>query len=126
MPDEGKAKGQLDKEQLARELVDLQERFTKLQRFCGDLDAFAYTVAHDLKRPLSLILGFSELLLDEQETIPREELTRGLQIILESGRKMSSTVDELLLLVHVRDEERVAIAPLDMGSIVAEALVHPG
>ena len=110
------------KEQLISELADMRQRIAQLQRIRGDMDAFTYTIAHDLKRPLSLILGFSDLLIEEREIASREELLKSLQIIIQSGHKMNSTIDELLLQVHVRDETSPNVTPLDMGSIVSEAL----
>jgi two-component system sensor histidine kinase/response regulator len=112
------------KEQLIKELADLHQHVARLQRFCGDLDAFTYTVAHDLKRPLSLIIGYSDLLIGEYETMPKEEWVECLQAIDQAAQKMNDSINELMLLVHVRDEERVEIAPLDMGSIVTEALAR--
>jgi two-component system sensor histidine kinase/response regulator len=110
------------KEQLIEELADLRQRVARLQRFCGDLDAFAYTVAHDLKRPLSLILGYSDLMISEHETASKEELVACLRAIDQSAQKMNASINELMLLVHLRDEEGISLTPLDMGNIVAEAL----
>jgi light-regulated signal transduction histidine kinase (bacteriophytochrome) len=110
------------KQQLIDELAGLRRHVGRLTSISEDLDASAYTVAHDLKRSLSLILGFSELLLKEYDTVPREELRRCLQMIVESGHKMNSIVDELMLLIHVRDEESPSVGPLEMGDIVAEAV----
>jgi light-regulated signal transduction histidine kinase (bacteriophytochrome) len=112
------------KEQLVEELADLRQRVAQLQRFCGDLDAFAYTVAHDLKHPLSLVIGYSDLLIDGYETMPKEELAECLQTVDQAAQKMNDSINELMLLVHVRDERRVEITPLDMGSVVAEALAR--
>jgi two-component system sensor histidine kinase/response regulator len=110
------------REQLISELTDMRQRVIMLERSQGDIDASTYTVAHDLKRPLSLILGFADLLIREYATVSREELLRCLQIIAQSGRKMNGVIDELMLLVHMRDEQDLKIKPLDMGSIVAEAV----
>lgn len=110
------------KEQLVEELADLRQRVAQLQRFCGDLDAFAYTVAHDLKHPLSLILGYSDLMISEHETASKKDLGACLRAISQSAQKMNASINELMLLVHVRDEEGINLVPLDMGSIVAEAL----
>ncbi len=110
------------KEQLVSESADMRQRIARLQRIRNDMDAFAYTVAHDLKRPLSLIIGFSELLVEDYDTLSKEELLKGLETILQSGHKMNGTIDELMLLVHVRDEAGLAAVPLDMSAIVSEAL----
>lgn len=84
-----------------------------------DLEAYAQTVAHDLKGPLGVVLGYAELLLDE-----RYDLTSGLAEtcitqILQGGRRMVRIIQELLLLASVRRGE-VTLEPLDMGRIVAE------
>jgi two-component system sensor histidine kinase/response regulator len=110
------------KEQLVEELANLRQRVAQLQRFCGDLDAFAYTVAHDLKRPLSLIIGYSDLMMSEHETASKEDLVECLRAIDQSAHKMNASINELMLLVHVRDEKGIELAPLDMDSIVADAL----
>ena len=110
------------KQQLIDDLAGLRRNVGRLTSISEDLDASAYTVAHDLKRSLSLILGFSELLLKEYDTIPRKELRHCLQMIVESGHKMNGIVDELMLLTHVRDEESPSIGPLEMGDVIAEAV----
>lgn len=117
MPNKDKSK-----EQLVSESADMRQRIARLERIRNDMDAFAYTVAHDLKRPLSLILGFSELLIEDYATLSKEELLKGLETILQSGHRMNGTIDELMLLVHVRDETGLAAVPLDMNAIVSEAL----
>ncbi len=110
------------KEQLIGELEDTRQIAAKLRRSREDLNAFTYTVAHDLKRPLSLILGFTDLLMEECATISREELRQELQFIAQAGRKMNGVIDEMMLLVHVRDEEGLRITSLDMKSILSEAM----
>jgi signal transduction histidine kinase len=78
------------------------------------------TVAHDLKNPINLILGFSQILYEEYATMPQDELRRYLQIVAQNSVKLGSIIDELLLLAGVRQMD-VEMEPLDMGSIVAEA-----
>ncbi len=91
------------------------------ERLIEDLDAFAHTVAHDLKSPLTLIIGASRLL---QKNIGPDN--RSLHYLTESvvrgGEKMSNIIDELLLLSSVRKKESVEFAPLRMSRIIAEAL----
>ena len=99
----------------------LCQRAAELQARNEELDAFAHTVAHDLKNPLTLITGFAEILEGDCATMSSEELQHHLQTIAWNGRKMSTIIDELLLLTSVRKMEEVKIEPLDMASIVAEA-----
>jgi signal transduction histidine kinase/DNA-binding response OmpR family regulator len=98
----------------------LRQRTAELQTRNEDLDAYAHTVAHDLKSPLAQIVGFSETLEQEWADISNEELQHYLQGMARNGRKMSRIIDELLLLAGVRIMD-IETKPLNMGSIVAEA-----
>jgi len=99
----------------------LQRRTVELQVRNRELDAFAHTVAHDLKRPLAYIVGFAETLERDYGTIPDDDLRKHLHTVGRVGRRMSSIIDELLLLSQVRKTD-VQMGPLDMAVIVAAAL----
>ncbi|HRQ38742.1 MAG TPA: hybrid sensor histidine kinase/response regulator [Chloroflexota bacterium] len=86
----------------------------------AELDAFAHTVAHDLKNPLSLIIGFTELLSLDNETMPAAQRAELLQNVLKSGYKAVNIIDELLLLSSVRKQD-VPLQPVNMGRIVQNA-----
>lgn len=102
-----------------RQAADQLNRYTlELQQQNAELDAFAHTVAHDLKTPLMPIVGFAEVLQDY--AIMPDNLKHNLEAIARNGRKMQNIIDELLLLAQVR-KARVKIAPLDMAEIVAGA-----
>ena len=105
----------------ARLFQTLRQRTIQLQAHNEELDAFADTVAHDLKVPLSSVIGFAETLEEVHAELSGEELHRYLHLIARGGRKMSNIINELLLLARVRKTE-VELKPLDMASIVAEAM----
>ena len=85
-----------------------------------DLDAFAHTVAHDLKSPVALVIGYSDELIIETDLATEEDLRQGLAAIARAGHKLNSIINELLLLAEIRTSE-VARQPLDMGRLVREA-----
>ena len=87
----------------------------------ADLDAFAYTVAHDLKSPMALLIGYSELLLDSGSNLPPEQLRNSLKAIVNSTHKANRIIESLLLLSRVQRQEVIA-GPVNMGAIVQEAL----
>lgn len=84
-----------------------------------ELDAFAHTVSHNLRTPLTSIIGYVSLL-QEQLRGGSEELQSYVAASLRSAQKMNSIIEELLLLAGVRKEE-VEVKPLNMARIVAEA-----
>jgi signal transduction histidine kinase len=96
----------------------LRQYTAELEARNKELDAFAHTVAHDLKGPLNIMLGFARALPENWPTLSTEEIQEYLQIIANTGRKMNNIINELLLLASTREE--VQMTPLDMASIVAE------
>lgn len=101
---------------------DLRQRTAELEARNEELDAFTHTVAHGLKSPLAGIVGYAELAEEDLGTRPIEALREDLHIIIQSGRKMTAIVDDLLLLASVRKLEGMDIDPLDMATIVTDAL----
>lgn len=99
----------------------LRSRTAELQARNEELDAFARTVAHDLKDPLNLIAGFASVLQQCHAEMSEEELQRTTQVIVDSGLRMSTLIDELLLLAGVRAMD-VQTTSLDMANIVGEAM----
>ena len=107
--------------QLQQRTEQLQERTEQLQAHNEELDAFAHTVAHDLKTPVTSILGYATMLEEHYARLSEEDLCGCLHAIAQGTNRMSRIIDELLLLAGVRKKE-VEMKPLDMASIVAEAM----
>jgi signal transduction histidine kinase len=97
----------------------MREYAAALETRNRELDAFAHTVAHDLKAPLGAISGFADLL-RSQQNMPAEDVKLCARSIASSARKMSNVIDELLLLAEVR-ASGVEMQPLDMARIVDAA-----
>jgi PAS domain S-box-containing protein len=105
-----------------KEMEDaLRETQRQLEGQNEELRAFSHTVAHDLKTPLTSIIGYADLLQGHHTTLPTEQLQGLLHTIARTAYKMHDIIDELLLLAGVR-EAKVEAEPLDMTEIVSEAL----
>jgi signal transduction histidine kinase len=96
----------------------LRQYTLELQARNEDLDAFARTVAHDLKTPLFSITICSNLLEEDQTLSFNEDQQELLDNITETAFTMNNIVDELLLLAEVRKVE-VQVEPLDMTLLVS-------
>ncbi len=105
----------------AQDIGKLREMNAELQARNEELDAFAHTIAHDLRDLLGRIVGFAGALEETLSDLTPEELRSHLGIITQSGRKMSEIIDALLLLATVPKAE-VERRPLEMGTIIAGAL----
>jgi len=89
-------------------------------RLLQDSKSFAQNVAHDLKTPLTTILGFAAMLSDKQAHIPLEQQKASLQAIVRTSLKMNNIIQELLLLAAVRQED-VKTGPIQMAGVVSAA-----
>ncbi len=91
------------------------------ERLIADLDAYAHTVAHDLKNPVGVIMGYAEFLDRDLGSLPPDEIHDYIQIIGRVSRKLNDIIDDLLLFAEIQDTQ-VQLRPLDMSSVVAGAL----
>jgi signal transduction histidine kinase/DNA-binding response OmpR family regulator len=108
-------------EELQLRTEELQQRTVELQAQNEELDAFSHTVAHDLKSPVTGIVGYASMLEETYGELPEESVRYILRSLTEGGQKMSRIVDGLLLLAGVRKRD-VEASQLDMNRIVAESL----
>lgn len=81
--------------EIARLHTDLNVRAEELEEANQELETFNYTVAHDLRKPLALISGYSELLRDRGENLDKQSL-RFLEVIHESALSMGQLIEALL------------------------------
>ncbi|MBN1139344.1 MAG: GAF domain-containing protein [Anaerolineae bacterium] len=87
----------------------------------AELDAFAHTVAHDLQNPLSIVIGFGQLLVDDLDTMSPPEVAKAAYHVLRNGQKLSRIIEDLMLLSGIRQQE-ITPEPLDMGVVAGEAI----
>lgn len=89
----------------------------------AELDAFAHTVAHDLKSPLSVLIGFADLLINDSGKLSPAEVENYLRMIGDTSDKMIGIIDELLLLSQTRHRQ-VEAEPLDMPRLIDGAMMR--
>jgi len=114
----------MDSVQLCEKLERLvRERTAQLEEANRALDAFAHAVAHEIKTPLSHILGFAELVADSP-ALP--ECLKGHVSHIELGaRRLDRLVVAMLNAAHSGRGE-VRRAPLDLGEVARDVVLDLG
>lgn len=81
---------------------ELQEKNKELKLLNQELESFSYNVAHDLKNPLTNILGFLEILKEEYHDVLDEKGLQFLEIIYNAGEQMRNIINDLLKLSQIQ------------------------
>jgi PAS domain S-box-containing protein len=96
----------------------LQEKNMQLQAAVNELDAFSYSVSHDLRAPLRAIDGFSRILLKQYGSLLADEPREYLQMVRDNTMQMGRLVDDLLTFA------RLCRTPLSKREVPMAAIVE--
>ncbi len=96
---------------------NLQAQADSLLAVNKELEAFSYSVSHDLRAPLRAINGFIQILLDDYAAILDEEGKRVCLVVRDEARRMGDLIDNLLAISRVGRVEMRRSA-IDMGAMV--------
>jgi PAS domain S-box-containing protein len=100
---------------------DLAQRSIALEASNKELEAFAYSISHDLRAPLRHTAGFAELLRKNAAASLNEKGQRYLTMILEAANRMGTLIDDLLAFSRIsRAEAQKSL--VDLGQIVKEVV----
>lgn len=104
----------------------VRERTAELEAANTELEAFAYSVSHDLRAPLRGIDGYSKLLLDDYGAVLDENGQQYLANVRQATQRMGKLIDDLLKLSRVTRSEmyRTACNLSEIAAEVAAGLVQ--
>ena len=94
--------------ELNKSLAQLEQRTIEMEAVNKELEAFSYSVSHDLRAPLRHIDGYSRLLMEDFNENLDEKGREHLTLLRESSERMSQLIEDLLRLSRIsRSELRV-------------------
>ncbi len=99
----------------------VEDRTRQLQEANQELEAFSYSVSHDLRAPLRHINGFVDLLTENYTDLLPEKGKHYLDVIVKSSRHMGTLIDDLLQFSRTGRQE-MRLTKLDMNVVLQETL----
>ena len=104
--------------ELFRKTAQLARRTADLTTANKELEAFSYSVSHDLRSPLRAMDGFARILLEEHAPQLPPDAQRYLHLVRDNAQQMGRLVDDLLAF------SRLGRQPLATQRVAPSALVH--
>lgn len=104
---------------LANALQELRRGENRMREMKAEKNEFLSIVAHDLRSPLSNIVTSADIVAQDSEEMPREQVKEFAEIICASGKHMIHLVENLMDLNAIEQGRmKMEIAPLELGEIV--------
>ena len=103
--------------------LDITERKrfeAERETLIDELEAFAHTVAHDLKNPMNVVSVYTGLLRDKANLEDKHEAWA--TIVLETVHEMHRIINELLRLAAIRHQATLDLEPIEMSEVVQGVL----
>ncbi|HET7296105.1 MAG TPA: ATP-binding protein [Gemmatimonadales bacterium] len=99
----------------------VRERTAQLQERNEELEAFAYSISHDLRSPLRAMEGFSQALLEDSGDRLDPAGRAHVERVAAAARTMDRLIDDLLAYSRLTRAD-LELAPLDLGGLVRASL----
>jgi PAS domain S-box-containing protein len=113
-------------EEIRRLNAELAQRVVELDATNKEIEAFSYSISHNLRAPLRALAGFSGILLEEHTPHLSDDVQRYLRRIQDNAQNMGRLVDALLDFMRLsrRPLRTQLVAPTDLVRQVLDELRH--
>ena len=99
----------------------VHERTAKLQELVAELEAFSYSVSHDLRAPLRIMAGYARLVLEDFGATLLPDVRAYLERIVRSAERMDLLTQDVLAYTRLARGE-IVLGPVDLGKVVDETI----
>jgi len=100
---------------------EVEDRTIQLENVNKELEAFSYSVSHDLRAPLRAVNGYARMLVEDYGPLLDKEANRLLDIIQQNAIKMGMLIDDLLSLSRFGRKEMRNMT-INMNELTEQAL----
>ena len=101
--------------------AELEKTVNQLIAANKEMEAFTYSVSHDLRAPLRIIDGFGEILLKDYSYAFDEEGKHTLEVIMNNAKHMGQLIDDLLNLSRL-GRTHLSVKKVDMREVVDDVV----
>jgi PAS domain S-box-containing protein len=101
----------------------IEQHVQQLEALNRELEAFSYSVSHDLRAPLRAINGYSQMLEEDFLSVLDEDGKRMLSAVRENAWKMGNLIEDLLAFAKL-GQKSVQKTVIDMQALVTEVLAE--
>jgi two-component system sensor histidine kinase/response regulator len=98
----------------------LEREIMELKNHNSELTELVHIIAHEIKNPLSSMIGFASLIDQYHAQMNIEDIRENARTTIEIGHQMKGIIDGLLLLAKIDSEIDAEMTPLDMKLIMEE------
>src|SRR5258708_22610036 len=106
---------------LEQEVAERKRVEDELRASNRELEAFSYSVSHDLRSPLRAISGYGDLLVEGYFEKPLDETGKDcIRRICESAKQMNALIEDLLAFSRLA-REKIELGPIDPAEAICEA-----
>ena len=118
------ARGVMTEIELRQQVRETREAYTLLEEKNDAMSAFSHTVSHNLKNPLSSIIGLAQIARHYPDKMTTEILFSSLKDIESEALRANDIIQALLLLAEIGHVNELKVDEIDMMSILSRALSH--
>ena len=99
----------------------VQERTVRLEDTIGELEAFSYSVSHDMRAPLRAMEGYAQALVTDYQDRLDPQAKHWLDRINRSAHRLDSLIKDVLAYSKVAKEE-IELSPVDLEGLIEDII----